>query len=129
MNYDEFLAEVRDRGEYTSTNEADDVTRIVLARLGERLATGQAKDLAARLPVELQQPLLQNAATPATSMGIHEFLRQLASDLNATEETSRWDASAVLTTVTKAIPSGQLNQVLSQLPAEFALLFGQPNLA
>jgi hypothetical protein len=30
------------------------VTRTVLARLGQRLAGGEAKDLAAQLPVELQ---------------------------------------------------------------------------
>jgi uncharacterized protein (DUF2267 family) len=126
---DEFLAKVRDRGEYASHEEAADVTRITLARLGERLAGGEAKDLAAQLPAELQPPLLQAAATPASSSGIHEFLRRLAGDLNATEETARWDASAVLTTLAEAITGGQLNQVLSQLPAEFAVLFGKPELA
>jgi uncharacterized protein (DUF2267 family) len=126
---DEFHANVRDRAEYASHEEAAHVTRLTLARLGERLTGGQAKNLAAQLPAELQPPLLQAAATPATSSGIHEFLRQLAGDLNATEETARWDASAVLTTLAEAINGSQLNQIPSQLPAEFALLFGKPELA
>jgi uncharacterized protein (DUF2267 family) len=107
-------------GEYASHEEAADVTRITLARLGERLTGGQAQDLAAQLPAELQPALLQAAATPATSSGIHEFLRRLAGDLNATEETARSDASAVVTTLAEAITGGQLNQILSQLPAGFA---------
>lgn len=129
MKYDEFLAKVRDRGEYADNQEADQVSGIVLARLGERLATGEAKDVAAQLPVELQPPLLQTEATPPARSGIHEFLCRLAGDLNATEETARWDASAVLTTLAEAITGGQLNQILSQLPAEFAVLFGKPELA
>lgn len=129
MKSDEFLAKVRDRGEYASHEEAAHVIRITLARLGERLAGGEAEDLASQLPAELQTPLLQAAATPASSSGIHEFLLRLAGDLNATEETARWDASAVLTTLGEAITGGQLNQILSQLPAEFAALFGKPELA
>jgi uncharacterized protein (DUF2267 family) len=128
VKYDEFLAKVRDQGEYASNDEADHVTRTILARLGERLATGEAKNLAAQLPAELQPPLLEAAATPATSSGIHDFLRRLATDLNATEETARWDASAVLTTLAEAISGGQLNQILTQLPTQFAVLFGKPEL-
>lgn len=129
MDYEQFLANVRERGEYADNTEADHVSRIVLAQLGERLASGEGKDVAAQLPVELQAPLLHAAVTPPRSSGMHEFLRRLAAELNATEETARWDASAVLTTVADAITSGQLNQVLSQLPTEFAVLFGKPDLA
>lgn len=53
MKSDEFLAKVRDRGEYASHEEAADVTRTILARLGERLTGGEAKDLASQLPAEL----------------------------------------------------------------------------
>ena len=129
MDYEQFLAKVRDRGEYADPREAEQVSRIVLARLGERLPAGDAKDVAAQLPVDLQQPLLHTAATPASAAGVDEFLRRLASDLHATEETARWDASAVLTTLADAITSEQLTQTLSQLPTEFAVLFGKPDLA
>jgi len=130
MRYEEFMAKVRDRGEYTGIEEADGVTRTVLARLGQRLAGGEAKDLAAQLPVELQDVLLDiSAAGQADAVGIHQFLRLLAVELTATEETARWDASAVLSTVAEAVSGGQLNQILSQLPSEYALLFGKPDLA
>jgi len=56
-------------------------------------------------------------------------VRRAAVELTATEETARWDASAVLSTVAEAVSGGQLNQILSQLPSEYALLFGKPDLA
>ncbi len=130
MTYEEFMAKVRDRGEYIGIEEADGVTRTVLARLGQRLAGGEAKNLAAQLPVELQDVLLDIPATgQADARGIRQFLRLLAVELAATEETARWDASAVLSTVAEAVSGGQLNQILSQLPSEYALLFGKPDLA
>jgi uncharacterized protein (DUF2267 family) len=128
MRYDEFLAQVRDRGSYADQAEAERVTRSVLDLLGERLAGGEAKDLASQLPAELQEPLL-TAADSAEGYGVEEFLRRLAQRLDATEETARWDASAVLTTVADAISGGELNQVLSQLPSTYAELFGKPELA
>jgi len=70
-----------------------------------------------------------SAAGQADAVGIHQFLRLLAVELTATEETARWDASAVLSTVAEAVSGGQLNQILSQLPSEYALLFGKPDLA
>jgi uncharacterized protein (DUF2267 family) len=79
MKYHEFIATVRDRGEYVSVQ--------------------------------------------------HEFSQGLCGELHATEETSRWDASAVLSTMADSISGGELNQVLSQLPAGYAPLFGKPELA
>jgi uncharacterized protein (DUF2267 family) len=41
----------------------------------------------------------------------------------------RWDASAVLSRLADAISSGELNQLLSQLPSGYATLFGRPGLS
>jgi uncharacterized protein (DUF2267 family) len=90
MKYDEFIATVRDRGEYVSIQEADEVTRAVLHRLGERLGR-HAPHLAAQLPKELQGAI-PNDPGPARSYGLHD-------------------------------------QILSQLPAGYAPLFGKPELA
>lgn len=63
-------------GEYADNAEADAVSRIILLRFGERLANAQARDLAVELPVERQPPLMQAAAAPVMSSGIHAFLRR-----------------------------------------------------
>lgn len=127
MRYDEFLAKVREHGEYADQVEADRTTRLVLGLLGRRLVDGERKDLAAQLPGELQDAVL--TAAPQEAFGVEEFLRRLAHQLPATEETARWDASAVLTTLAEAVSGGELNQILTQLPAGYAPLFGKPDLA
>lgn len=127
MRYDEFLAKVREHGEYADQAEADRTTRLVLGLLSQRLVDGERKDLAAQLPAELQEAVL--TAAPQEAFGVEEFLRRVAHQLSATEETARWDASAVLTTLAEAVSGGELNQMLTQLPAGYAPLFGKPDLA
>ncbi|MGY1836348.1 DUF2267 domain-containing protein [Blastococcus sp. SYSU DS0510] len=127
MRYDDFLAEVRERGEYADRSEADRTTRAVLGLLSQRLVDGERKDLAAQLPAELKDAVL--TARPQEAFGVEEFLRRVAQELSATEETARWDAGAVLATLAEAVSGGELNQILTQLPAGFAPLFGKADLA
>lgn len=126
MKQDEFVARVRDNGEYPDTEEADRVTHAVLAVLGTRLHEDEAKDLAAQLPGDLQEVVA--AVSPRGSFGVEEFLERLTTELPATKETARWDASAVLTTLAQSVSGGQLNQILTQLQPGYAELFGKPDL-
>lgn len=127
MKAHEFLARVRDQGAYPSQAEAERVTRIVLKLLAQRLDPGEVKDLAAQLPEPLQDVLAADGRQER--FGVEEFLRRVAAELGVGVETARWDASAVLTTVADAVSGGELNQVLTQLPAGYAVLFGKPDLA
>lgn len=128
MKAHEFYAKVRERGSYADTDEAQRVASAVLGLLGERLAGGESKDLAAQLPPELQQPLLD--ATPSgEGFGVEQFLSRAAERLGTSPETAKWDASAVLTTVAEAVTGGQVNQLLTQLQPGYAELFGHAELA
>jgi uncharacterized protein (DUF2267 family) len=127
MRYDEFLAKVRERGEYADQAEADRTARAVLDLLSRRLVDGERTDLAAQLPAELQDAVL--TAGPQEAFGVEGFLRRLAEQLSATEQTAQWDASAVLSTLAEAVSGGELNQILTQLPAGYAPLFGKPDLS
>lgn len=127
MKYDEFLAVVRDRGEYASQDEAEKVTASVLEVLGARIPPGEAKDLAAQLPGPLGE-VLQRAASPAESFGTEEFCSRVAERTGGRPRTAEWDASAVLSTVAESIAGGELNQILSSLPSGYAVLFGKPEL-
>lgn len=127
MKIDEFLARIGERGEYAEHTEAERVARGILTVLGERLDGGEAKDLAAQLPADLQDVLL-TAPQPPTSLGPEDFLTRVAAVLGTSPETARWDASAVLSTVADAVSDGELNDVLSQLPRGFPELFGRPEL-
>jgi uncharacterized protein (DUF2267 family) len=125
----EFYARVRERGGYDTAEEAQRVTAVVLGLLGQRLPGGECKDLAAQLPPELQPPLLDAVGTTGQRFGVEEFLTRAADALSTSEETGRWDVSAVLTTVADAVTGGELNQVLTQLQPGYAVLFGKPDLA
>jgi len=59
LNYDEFISQVQRRANLDSREEAERATRATLETLGERLAGGEAKDLAAQLTSGIAQYLQQ----------------------------------------------------------------------
>ncbi|MGV9876724.1 DUF2267 domain-containing protein [Streptomyces cellulosae] len=129
MKYDEFLARVRERGEYKDNDEAAHVTNAVLEVLAQRISPGEVSDLASQLPGPLGQVLVNAAPQQARSFGIEEFLRRVAERTGARPRTAEWDAGAVLSTLGDAVTGGELNQIISQLPSSYAALFGKADLA
>ncbi|MFD7996158.1 DUF2267 domain-containing protein [Streptomyces mexicanus] len=129
MQHHEFLARVRELGEYDSQDEAEKVTEAVLGVLAQRISPGEVEDLASQLPAPLGQTLAEAKPEQAESFGIEDFYRRVADRTGARPRTAEWDAGAVLTTLAGAISGGELNQILSQLPSGFAVLFGKADLA
>jgi uncharacterized protein (DUF2267 family) len=128
VKYDEFVAKVQERGEYADREEAERVTRLVLGVLAERLNPDEADDLAAQLPPAVATALTTGPHVPV-AFGVHEFLGRVAAGAGATERTAEWDSSAVLCTVAEAVTGGEVNDVLTQLPSGYAVLFGRPGLS
>ncbi|MFC8520848.1 DUF2267 domain-containing protein [Streptomyces sp. NPDC057257] len=129
MKYDEFLARVRERGEYSHQDEAAKVTEEVLGVLAGRISPDEVDDLASQLPGPLGQVLAGAKQQQAESYGIEEFYRRVAERTGARPRTALWDAAAVLTTVADAVSGGELNQVISQLPSSYAVPFGKADFA
>ena len=50
MKYDEFLARVRERGEYKDNDEAAHVTNAVLEVLAQRISPGELNQIISQLP-------------------------------------------------------------------------------
>lgn len=128
MNYDQFVATVRDRGEYPTRDEAKQVSGAVLELLAERITAGEADDLAAQLPEPLGECVRRGGGERAQSYGVEEFCRRVAERTGARPRTAEWDASAVLSTLADSVSGGELNQMISQLPSGYATLFGKPDL-
>ncbi|MFY1632041.1 DUF2267 domain-containing protein [Solwaraspora sp. WMMB335] len=128
MRYDQFLAKVRERGEYADRAEAETAAQTVLSVLGQRLDRGEARDLAAQLPQPAAAVLIDQEG-PAIPYGVGEFLAQVAAPTGASEQTAYWDAGAVLSTVAEAVSGGELNDILTQLPSGYAELFGRAGLS
>lgn len=129
MREDEFLAQVRERGEYNDQEEAARVTRGVLEVLASRITASEARDLAAQLPGGLGESLTRAREEPAEAFGVEEFHRRVAERTGARPRTAQWDASAVLSTLAESISGGGLNQIISQLPSGYAALFGKVELS
>jgi uncharacterized protein (DUF2267 family) len=125
VRLDEFLTRVRDRGEFHSDDEAEQVTTAVLWVIASRVTPEEAAGLASHLPAPLDDALRLERGRPE-SFGREEFLRRVAQQTGARPRTAEWDAGAVLSTLTEAVPRERVDRLLTQLSADCADLFGGP---
>ncbi|MFE0511996.1 DUF2267 domain-containing protein [Streptomyces sp. NPDC058964] len=126
MRWKAFLHQVKERGEYETTEEAERATRTVLALLGAHLVGEVRADLAARLPEDLALVLL-NPLQAREPLSPERFVRATAAWIEgATEQTAAWDVSAVLSVAADAAGEELTGRILLQLPAGYDLLFGHP---
>ncbi|MFE3500558.1 DUF2267 domain-containing protein [Kitasatospora sp. NPDC059146] len=126
LRWEAFLERVRERGEYTTAQEAERAARVVLALLGAHLVGQVRAELAARLPETLALVLLNplQAAEPLTA---ERFVRATAAWIEgATETTAVWDIGAVLSTAADAAGDDLMERILFQLPPGYDVLFGRP---
>ncbi|AKZ54257.1 hypothetical protein SAM23877_1208 [Streptomyces ambofaciens ATCC 23877] len=124
MRLDEFLTLVRDRGEYHSEDEAEQVSRAVLWVVASRVGPEEATALASDLPAPLAEALRLERGRPE-SFGRDEFLQRVAQQTGARPRTAEWDAGAVLSTLTEAVPGERVDRLLTHLPTDCADLFGR----
>jgi uncharacterized protein (DUF2267 family) len=116
MNHDEYLGELQHRAELPSQGEADRVARAVLTTLGERLTDGEADDLAAQLPREIDRYLEE--ADSGQQFAFSEFTDRVA-DRAETEQSEAAFLSQVGMDVTvDAAGTGELQDVVTQFPQE-----------
>ncbi|MGW6395086.1 DUF2267 domain-containing protein [Streptomyces sp. NPDC055103] len=126
MLTDVFLKEVRERGKYDTTHEADRAARVVLALLGAHLVGADRAGLAARLP-ETYALILLNPLQAAEPLSPERFVRATAAWIEgATDATAQWDIGAVLSTAAEAAGPYLTHRILLQLPPGYDVLFGQP---
>ncbi|MET9319346.1 DUF2267 domain-containing protein [Streptomyces sp. NPDC003038] len=126
MRQEAFLENVRERGEYSTREEADRAARVVLGLLGAHLVGEDRAETAARLP-ETFALILLNPLRAAEPLNPERFVRAAAAWIDgATEQTAKWDVSAVLSVVADAVDDDLMRRILLQLPPGYDLLFGRP---
>lgn len=128
MKDHELVARVGTRAQFASAQDAQQAVHDVLDLLGRRLGGHEPGELAAQLPATTAVALAEHDG-PAEHFGVEEFLERTARTRGVDPDHAREQATAILTTVGEAITGGQLNQVLTQLPAGYAALFGHPELS
>ncbi|MEU6093325.1 DUF2267 domain-containing protein [Streptomyces sp. NPDC047079] len=119
---------VKDSGQYTTTKEAERVTRLVLSTLGGHVVGDERVELARRLPEEAAR-LIASQIPVTCPLTAPEFVDSVAARIEgATPATARWDVSAVLSALPELIGDGLTSRLLAQLPTGYALLFGKADL-
>ena len=118
MNQQEFLDSVQHRAG-VSADEADRLTRATLTVLADRISGGEADDLAAQLPRGVKDWLVSREPQ-AERFDLEDFIRRVSERAGVDLDTATRGARAVLSTVRRAVTSGEFEDVLAQLPGEFA---------
>jgi uncharacterized protein (DUF2267 family) len=93
----------------------------VLETFGERIAGGEAQDLAAQLPEPAAEPL-RHADRDAHAIPADEFVRRIAAREQEPEQIAREHVRAVLTTVREAVTADEWDDTLAELPREYEQL-------
>lgn len=121
MKHDEFIGEVQHRAELPSRGRAIRATRAVLTTLGERLQPGEAGDLAAELPLEIDY-FVQDADS-GQLFDYQEFVQRVSERANADPEDANFYAKVVFDVVDDATLETEFDDVTDQLPSEYDDLF------
>jgi uncharacterized protein (DUF2267 family) len=127
LRYDEFIGQVQHRAGLGSHAEAERATRATLETLAERLAGGEAHDLASQLPAELARSLEAPDAGIGAKLTLDEFFELVSERERADLPTATFHARVVIGVLTEAVSMGEIQDVRVQLPAAFAQLFNVAN--
>jgi uncharacterized protein (DUF2267 family) len=127
MKYDEFIAEVQRRARLRSRGEAEAAVSATLTTLSERLAGGEAKDLASQLPPEIGQYLMGATSGMGQPFLLDEFFWRISEREGVDLNDATFHARVVTGLLTEAVTMGEIENVRAQLPKDFAQLFNVEN--
>ena len=119
MSYDQFVNTVAQEAR-VGFDEAERAIRATLETLAERIAAGEARDLAAELPPEVAPWLA--TTTDAEGFDVDEFLRRVAERTGTDVGTARRYASAVFDALGRAVSDDEYDDMVAELPRDYAPL-------
>ena len=122
MQYGEFIKQVQQQGSFASHDEALQAARITLQVLAERLAGNEANNLFAQLPRELVGAVHHRKMVQTENYDLDEFLRRVSERAGVDQGTASRYARAVMAVLVAAVTPGEMRDVFTQLPQEFASL-------
>ena len=121
MQYDEFVGEVQNRARLPSRGDTVRAIQATLGTLAERIAQGEADDLAAQLPPELSV-FLEDADT-TERFSVDDFFLRVAAKESADVPDAAHHARAVMAVLREAVTAGELDDIRGQLPDNYDPLF------
>ena len=122
MQYDTFIEQVQNRARLSTRAEAERAAEATLKTLAERLAGGESHHLVDQLPEELARRIREEANANAETFGLSEFFKRVARKEGVEPSEAAFHARAVMDVWCEAVTAGQVEDVRTQLPEEFAPL-------
>jgi uncharacterized protein (DUF2267 family) len=119
IDYERFITIVQQAAD-AGREPAERATQSTLETLAERIAEGEARDLAVELPPELAPYLGRKG--PAERFDVDEFLRRIAEREGVDVETAERHARAVFAALGQALSAKELADLEAELPKDFAPL-------
>jgi uncharacterized protein (DUF2267 family) len=123
MKHDEFIGQVQHHARLASRGDAEVATRATLETLAERLAGGEANDLASQLPRGIAEYLRTGFAGEGMRFPVAEFFRRVGEREGVDLPKAMYHARAVIAVLYEAVSPGEMADIRAQLPAEYARLF------
>ncbi|MFB6087417.1 MAG: DUF2267 domain-containing protein [Haloarculaceae archaeon] len=126
MDPTEFTLAVHEEGDFDSLEEARAATEAVFTTFGERIAEGEAEDIASYVPQEFHGWLLTHDPEGAAEFGLDEFCDRVADRGDVSPERAREWSVAVFDGLAEYAPARELARIEVQLPAEFKTILNWP---
>lgn len=123
MKHDEFIGQVQHCARLSSRGAAERATRATFETLAERLAGGEAKDLASQLPQGIAEYLQGPLAGAGEHFSLDDFYWRVSQREAVDLPKAIFHAQAVIAVLSEAVSKGEMDDVRAQLPAEFTQLF------
>ena len=117
----EWLKELKDKGELSDDAAALSVLRSVLHQLRDRLTVEEAVDLGAQLPLIVRGLFYEGwrpHAVPRKIRSKEKFLDELTEDILPYTYPVEWAVSTVFTLLARHCDPGEIADVIGQLPED-----------
>ena len=121
MKYEPFVGEVQNRLQLPDQGRAVRAIRATLTTLGERLQPDEAGHLAAELPMEIDRFLTE--AQGGQRFDFRELVNRRSEREGVDPPDANYHAKQILQLVSEVVSSGEMQDVMQQLPDEFDDLF------
>jgi uncharacterized protein (DUF2267 family) len=119
MDHDAFI-ELVEQAAHVDRETAERAARATLQTLGERIAMGEARDLALQVPPEVSPWIA--TTTDAEGFGVDEFVRRVAEREGVDPDTAERHVTGVFTALGQTVSFDEIDDTVAQLPTEFRRL-------
>jgi len=116
MNFDEFTGTVQHRLELSDTGKTVRVIRATLSTIGERIPAGNAEDLAASLPMEIDWYLTGAVTDHGQRFDWPEFVERISDRANLDPSDAAYHARVIVDLVETVVPESDFHQFRDLLP-------------